>query len=119
MTSFSPVDSWVLAKLLAGQSINGELAQMSDGLRPLGTLLGTMQPSERVFAWQGAKVLRSDRERLQKAVLDADPDAPPPVEQPQIFATAADVRRTMAQDAGNVKGGFPKPALWGSQPERV
>ena len=119
MTSFSPVDSWVLAKLLAGQSINGELAQMSDGLRPLGTLLGTMQPSERVFAWQGAKVLRSDRERLQKAVLDADPDAPPPVEQPQKFATEQACAEQWPKSNGNVKDGFPKPALWGSQPERV
>jgi AAA domain len=78
VSSFTPIDSWVFAKLLAGGDVNGELAAMSDGLRPLAGLMETMQPHERVCAWQGAKSLRSDRDALQKAVADASPDGPPP-----------------------------------------
>ncbi len=55
--SVNRYDAWVFAKELAGQPVNGELAAMSDEMRPLGWLLATMLPHERPLAWQGAKVL--------------------------------------------------------------
>ena len=54
MNGFSPVDSWVIARLLADQPVNGELDLMSQPNRPLAMLLATMKGGERRCAWQGA-----------------------------------------------------------------
>ncbi len=113
MSSFSPVDAFVFAKLLAGVSVNGEMATMTDGLRPLAELMVGMQPHERLYAWQGAKVLRPDRDLLQKAVADTDPNGTPPAPQPQTFATAGDVRRLMANIRWEWEGWIPKSRVIG------
>ena len=46
MNGFTPVDSWVAAKLLADRHVNGELALVSEPNRRLAQLMATMQHQE-------------------------------------------------------------------------
>jgi hypothetical protein len=111
--TFPSVDSWVIARLLADQPVNGELALVSDPIRPLAELMVSMKHPERICAWQGALASRPDHQAVRKAVADADPDGPAPVPQAQTFATAADVRRTMAQTRWQWDGWIPKSRVVG------
>ena len=57
--------------------------------------------------------LRPDHQALRKAVADADPDSAPPANESQEFATAADVRRIMAQIRWEWELWFPKSRIVG------
>ncbi|MFI5454203.1 MAG: AAA family ATPase [Isosphaerales bacterium] len=98
MTSFSGMDAYVFAKLLAGVEVNGELAAMSEGLRPLATLLGTMKAHERLCGWQAALASRPDHQAVRQAVLDADPLGPAPAPVFRRSAHLGDL--TSCQSAG-------------------
>jgi len=107
------LDSWVFAKLLAGQSVNGDLTLVSEPIRPFALLLETMAGPERFYGWQGGLSLFPDHDLIRQAVAAADPTAPAPVPQPQTFATAADVRRIMAQIRWEWELWFPKSRIVG------
>ena len=113
MNGFTAVDNWVFARLLADQPVNGEIALMSDPIRPLASLLATMKPDQRLCGFQGATVLRPDHQAIQKAVADCDPMGPVPIQQPQTFATAADIRCLMAQIRWDWDGWIPKARIIG------
>jgi hypothetical protein len=113
MTSLSPIDAWVLARLLSNAPVYGELKLMSSPVRPLGELMVNLQHSDRSHAWQCALALRPDSQAFRRAVADADPNAPPPTSKPQAFATAADVRRLMAQIRWEWEGWIPKSRVIG------
>jgi hypothetical protein len=113
VNGFSPVDIWALSKVLADQPVNGELALVSEVNRPLVSLLATMKPEQRLCGFQGATVLRTDHQAIQRAVADCDPMGPVPIQQPQAFATAADIRRMMAQIRWDWEGWIPKARIIG------
>ncbi len=78
----TPADCWVLAKLLAAQSLNGELALMSDPLRPLGERLAKTPAKRRNDALDWSVFLRPDRDSVIKQIADANPLGPPPPPDP-------------------------------------
>jgi hypothetical protein len=113
MAGYSVTDPWLAAKILADHHVNGELSHASDSFRPLAELLVTMKPHERICAWQGALVSRPDGAAFRKATADADPDTPAPMPQIQTFATAADIRKLMAQIRWDWDGYIPKARVIG------
>jgi len=86
-------DFYAIAKLQASQSLNGELARMSDPWRPLGEYLANLTPKRRPKALEVALLLRPDRDAIIKAIADIDPLKPPPTASGPQFATAADLHR--------------------------
>jgi hypothetical protein len=75
----TPYDAWILARLLSGQSLNGDgLAAMSETFRPLADRLATMPSEDRPEVWNGFLIGQADREEIIGAVADQDPKGPAP-----------------------------------------
>src|SRR5262249_52323113 len=94
--SLPPYEARGFARLLAGETLDGELAAMSEPWRSLAAELNELTADERNACFQWAILLRPDRDLLIKAVADQDPTGPPlaPEENiPKRCATLADVRR--------------------------
>jgi hypothetical protein len=94
-----PLDAWTVARLLAGQPLNGELQEVSGSFGPLVIHLAGLPVEARQTALDGFLCGPGlDRTAIEKAVDDADPSEPPPeVEASKSFATLADIER-MATD---------------------
>jgi hypothetical protein len=76
--SISPYDAWVLARLLAGETLDGELANVSESWRPLTEALNNLEADARNPCFQWAILRERDRDGLIKAVGDVGSDDPPP-----------------------------------------
>lgn len=91
-------DAWVIARLLTGESLNGDFRAVSSTFRPTTDHLASLPGEARPGAW--AAVLAApgiDREAIGRAVLDIDPTAPQPEADPAAsFATLADIARTIS-----------------------
>jgi hypothetical protein len=74
----TPFDAWVLARIMADQPINGELADVSEALRPLTERLATTPPDGRLALLEGFQLSLADPAALVKALADAKPTEPPP-----------------------------------------
>ncbi|WP_337177679.1 DUF3987 domain-containing protein [Paludisphaera sp.] len=77
--SATPYDAACLAKLLAAQTLNGELAGVSDRYRPLAERLNTVPgPDRQAFFDQAMAFSWSDEEAaaLTRSIADVDPRAP-------------------------------------------
>lgn len=92
----SPHDAWTIRRLLVGRDPDdGELARVAVPFRGLAMLLAGMGVDARPAALDGFLCGRDDRERLVKALAEADPDGPrPEAEESVPFATLADIRRS-------------------------
>jgi hypothetical protein len=91
-----PPDAWVLARLVANQALNGEVAALPESLRPMGEHLAPLKPKDRPAAWKAMLAARPDRDELVKVMAAIDPLGPAPQPQPPAFATAADIRMVMS-----------------------
>jgi len=116
-----PADAHTLARLLTAQTVNGELALMSDAWRPLATLMEPLSAEARQIAWKGAMALRTDRDAIIRAVADRDPLGPPPSEIATIqFATAADLHQVETGTRWVWDGWIPAACVVGvASPEGV
>ncbi len=74
----TPLDAWVLARLLSGQSVNGELADVSKPFKGVADHLNGLPLDDRQASWNGFLASRPDQESIIRAVADQDPDGPPP-----------------------------------------
>jgi hypothetical protein len=93
----APTDAHAIARVLTGQSLDGVADSATPSYRRVVAHLGGLPPGERAIAWRGYLAGRDDAEAIERAVLDADPMAPPPPAAPPArCATLADVRRIMA-----------------------
>ncbi len=74
----TPFDLYMLARLLCGHVLNGELAGVSEALRPLAEHLAGLPSEDRPAAWRSYLTGRADRAELIEAVARIDPlgDAP-------------------------------------------
>jgi hypothetical protein len=75
-------DYWLVAKLLSGGSLNGELELASPAFRGLADLLVATELAHRGIAWNGFLAGRSDRDAIVRGVADVKPDEPPPATDP-------------------------------------
>jgi hypothetical protein len=73
-----PLDAWVLARLLAGETVNGELETVSDAFRPIAYHLVALSLVDRGPAWDAFQAGRNDREAITIAVANSDPLGPAP-----------------------------------------
>jgi AAA domain len=93
-----PYDAWTIARLLAGEPVNGELQAVSEPFRRLTEQLATLSTEARRTAFDGFLCDRRDSDVLIKAVADVNPLGPPPEAVPLIRpATLADLRRFMSE----------------------
>jgi hypothetical protein len=100
-------DAWVLARIMSGQAIDGEVAGVSDGLRTLAEGLATAREEDRLAILEGFTLNAGAPDDLSRAIVDADPLGPPPAAeagQSRRRATLADVRRLVADASWPWKG---------------
>jgi hypothetical protein len=78
----SPRDAWKISKLLANRDLNGELADISESVRPLVTQLAETSPEKRRLIWDGFLTAHPHhRDDIIQVVANAKPDEPaPPIE---------------------------------------
>src|SRR5262245_42359538 len=95
--SFPSYDAWVLARIMADQPINGEVAWVSEAYRPFAEGLAAARPEERAAMRDGFALSVGVSPELSQAIGAADPLGPPPAREeggrPREDATLADVRR--------------------------
>jgi RecA-family ATPase len=110
----APLDAWVLARVMANQPIDDEMAAaMSEGLRPLALGLAEVRHEQRPAALGGFTLHPGAPADLSRAIFDADPLAPPPMEEQRASeqAVARDERATVARliKASSIR---PKAVEW-------
>ncbi len=76
--SMSLPDAWVIAKLLCGHTLNGELATISAPWRPLADRLAALPLDDRQAAMDAALADRPDRDDIIMSLARADIDGPMP-----------------------------------------
>lgn len=73
-----PLDAWALTRLLAGESVNGELESVSQRFRALADHLVLLDPGARQVAFQGFLCGQKDFAAIVKSIAEIGPDTPPP-----------------------------------------
>ena len=105
-----PRDAWVIARLISGQSVNGELATVSEPFRPLAECLAKCRVEGRQYLWDGFLTAQSNhRDDIIRDVADADPEGPAPEElavDPPLKPNAIVVKMTCAADV------IPRKVEW-------
>jgi hypothetical protein len=100
--SIPPYEARVIAGVLVGGTLDGELAVMSEPWRSLAAKLNEQPTDDRNACFHWAILLDPNRDALIKAVADQDLTGPPPDPEgniPRRCATLADVRRLIADTA--------------------
>jgi hypothetical protein len=93
-----PYDAYTLRRLIAGQSLNGELLTLAVAFQPLAEHLDRLPLEHRPVAFDGFLCSRPDRGEIVTALADVDLEGPPPeAEPPMRPANLADLRRVMAE----------------------
>ena len=94
----SPFDAWALARLLADQPLNGELAALPEPWRAMAEHLNGLNAKARKAALDAMLAARPDRDELVKALAAVDPLSPAPaITSPGVaFATLADVAKIVS-----------------------
>ena len=90
-----PFDAWAIGRSLTGESCNGYLAEVSEPLRPLVSLLEETTPTDRAAAWEAAIAARADRDEMLEAIAGQDPSGPPP-RITRCYATLEDIALIMS-----------------------
>jgi hypothetical protein len=109
----TPDDTYAIAKLLANQTLNGELDLMSDQWRPLGDRLASLDAGRRTDALETALLLQCDRDAIMKAIGDVNVGEPPPAASGLQFATVADVRSVQSRIGWTWEGWVPGSRIVG------
>ena len=107
-----PRQAWTFARLLIGESVNGEAQDLTGPYRSMADYLAKVKPDKpargkarkealaavRGDLWEAMLAARPDRDELVKAVADVNPLEPAPEtdETPDRCATLADLRRLVA-----------------------
>jgi hypothetical protein len=94
----TPVDYWVLACVLADQTLNGELDLMSDAWRPVTERIAGVAPEHRTEAFRDvAQTHGAAAAGIVQSVADADPLGPPPnPAATRCYATLKDIALIVA-----------------------
>lgn len=76
--SIKPYDAWILARLLCGEHINGEMDAASRPVKQIGKHLIGLPLEGRNSAFEGWLASLKDGNAVSLAIADQDPLAPPP-----------------------------------------
>lgn len=107
-------DVSTFSRLLCVEAVNGELAAVSEPFRPLAGFLADLRLEDRQGAWDAFLCGRDDRDALVKSIADCDPSGPiPGPEEPERWATAADVRLLMTESRWAWQGWIPADGIIG------
>jgi len=74
-------ESWVLARVLSDQPINGEPDTMSEPWKSMVKFLIPISPGDRLSHWDGMLADKPDRDEVNRSIADQDPKGPAPVVQ--------------------------------------
>lgn len=107
------LDAWIFRRLLADLPLNGEIGGMTGVPRLMADHLAGIPLQGRQPAWASLLAVAHDRDEIIKAVAAVDPLGPAPQLQPVTFATAADVRKTMASIRWLCEGWIPASSIVG------
>jgi hypothetical protein len=72
------IDAYFFRRLLAGQTLNGELDDVSTEFRPLADAINAMAPDERGRTWDIVVMVRPDGAQIVEAMFRADAGGPMP-----------------------------------------
>lgn len=89
--TIAPRHAWVIAKLLFGHGLNGELAALPESLRPAARHLASLSPDDRGMAFRTIADSLPEGDALAVAVARVDPAGPCP--EPDEGGAAAPPRR--------------------------
>jgi hypothetical protein len=93
----SPRDAWVLASVLHGEALNGELDFLPRGLRRVADcLIEQPDPSARSVAWQGVLAGLPDADDVVAAVASVDWRQPIPEAPTRSYATFEDIAKLVS-----------------------
>ncbi len=107
-------DGWVIGRLLAGQPVNGELTSVSTDLRRVVGHLAEAPLERRQADWHAILSARPDHDDLSRLILEVDTAGPlPEAEEPERWATAADVRKPMTDSRWAWPGWIPAEGIIG------
>jgi len=76
--NIKPYDAWVIARLLCGEHVNGEMDAASEPVKRIGKRLIDLPLEGRNGAFEGGLASLKDGNAVFLAVADQDPQAPPP-----------------------------------------
>ena len=74
----TPLDAWVISRLLPGLPVNGELQAVSGAFRPIADRLAALPLEGRGIAWDAFQIGRDDRDVIVEAMDASDPHEPAP-----------------------------------------
>ena len=95
-----PIDAWTLARLLSGESVNGESGTVSKPFRLIVHHLSALAAKSRTGAWDGFLCGRPDPEALVKALAEANISGPPPeADYGRCYATLEDIARVVSDQS--------------------
>lgn len=96
-----PYDAWILARLVCGHSLNGELESVSPALRGIADHLAGLPDEDRQTALGGFRCSPAiDGPALIKAMTAHHPDGPAPESvHERCYATLDDIARVVADQA--------------------
>src|SRR4051812_30012869 len=109
-----PPDAWTLLRVLGRIPRKGYLAALRDPWKARATHLDALNKKARPAAWKAMlAALPDDAPELVQAVGAVNPNDPMPAYTPPQFATAADIRRTMASNRWLCDGWIPASRVVG------
>jgi hypothetical protein len=90
-------DAWIFARMVSGQSVNGELQAVSRPFLGIARHLNGLPSEFRSVAWKGFLASRDDTDSINLALSAIDPEGPPPeADTLASYATLADIARVVA-----------------------
>ncbi len=94
----TPYEAWVLARLISGQPLNGELAALSEAWRPLAERLAATPLENRASILDGFLIGRPDRDVIIDAIADQHGKGPPPTAAAptRCYATLGDIAQIVS-----------------------
>jgi hypothetical protein len=78
----TPRSVYPLARVLADEVLNGELAEVPEPFRGMAAHIAALSPDDRAAAWAAMLAAREDRDALVEALAGIDPHGPPPPIEP-------------------------------------
>jgi hypothetical protein len=116
-------DAWVMARLKANVTVDGEIGGVSPGFRPLVEEMARLSWEARQGIFRGFLLGRPDRDTFMRSIADIDPLEPPPEEEeeaeplPVRLTCLADVEERPVEWLWDARVPLGTLTLWAGDPK--